>query len=267
MHIVVCAKQIPNPETASSVFKVDEQAGKVIPVAGMPLVVSPFDEQAMEAALRIREKNPDVKITIMSLGPASAREVIKYGLSMGADEGVLLTDTSFDGGDGYTTALVLAQAIRKMGDCDLVLTGRQAADWDAGIVGCGIAELLGVAAITFAKTIQVQEDTVRVDRVLDDGFETVETRLPAVVTISNELGTARSANLRETMRAARKPVKLWTAADIGLDTAQVGSAGARKTLERLYVPVKERHCEMIQGGSPEELAKNLIARLQEAKLI
>lgn len=267
MHIVVCAKQIPNPEIASSIFRVDEVNKQVVAIAGMALVVSPFDEQAMEAALRIREQCGDVKITIMSMGPSSARDVIKYGLSMGADEGVLLTDPNFDGGDAFTTALILTEAIKKLGGCDLILTGRQAADWDAGIVGCGIAELLGIPAITFAKSVQVDESTVRVSRVLDDGFETVETTLPALVTISNELGAPRTANLRETMRAARKPVQAWTAADLGLTATQVGNAGARGCLERLYVPVKTRHCELIEGASPEELARNLVQRLQEAKLI
>ena len=267
MHVIVCAKQIPNPETPAHLFRVDEAAKRVVPAPGMALVISPYDEQAVEAALRIRDKLGEVKITVISLGPDSAREVIKHGLSMGADEGVLLCDPAFEGADSYTTALVLSEAIKKIGGYDLILTGRQAADWDAGVVGSGIAELLGLLVITFAKDVQVNGRTVRVERVLQDGFETVEAPLPAVVTVSNELGEPRSLNLRQVMRAARKQVTVWSAADLGLDVGQVGATGARLILERLFVPVKENQCEFIEGNSPEELAVNLVRRLQESKLI
>lgn len=267
MHVIVCVKQVPNPEISSSVFRVDEVAKKVVPVAGMSQVMSPFDEQALEAALRIREKLGAAKITVLSLGPSSAKEVIKHGLSLGADEGVLLTDGAFEGADSYTTALALSEAIKKMGDYDLILTGRQAADWDAGVVGCGIAELLGIPAITFAKSVQIDKDTVRVERVLDDGFETVETRLPALVTISNELGAVRKANLRETMKAARKPTQIWSSSEIGIAAEQVGSAGARRVLDRLFVPVKNIKCEMFDGNSPREAAASLVRRLREFKII
>ena len=171
---------------------------------GASLVMSPFDEQALEAALRIRDVLGDVKITVVSLGPDSAREVLKPGLSMGADEAVLLSDPAFEGTDSYTTALALAAAIKKIGEYALILAGRQAADWGAGVVGLGIAELLGIPAITFARDVQVHDRTVRVECVLQNGFETVEASLPAMVTISNELGEPRSPNLRQVMRAARK---------------------------------------------------------------
>ena len=267
MHIVVCAKQIPNPEISPSVFKLDEAAKQVVPIAGMSQVMSPFDEQALEAALRIREMVGVAKITVMSLGPSSAKDIIKHGLSLGADEGILLTDKAFERSDSYTTALALAEAIRKLGDCDLVLTGRQAADWDAGIVGCGIAELLAIPAITFAKSVRIENGAVRVERVLDDGFETVETRLPAVVTISNELGVVRKANLRETMKAARKPTHVWSSSEIGIPADRLGEAGARRVLERLFVPAKNIHCEMFNGNTPEEIATSIIRRLREVKVI
>jgi len=267
VHIIVCAKQIQNPEIATSVFRVDEQANKIIPVVGMPLVMSPFDEQCMEAALRIREKLGEVKITIMSLGPKSTKDVIKHGLSMGADEGVILDEEGLEGGDSHTAALMLAEAVKKIGAYDLILTGRQAADWDAGIVGPGLSELLGVPVVTFARSIQVEGNTARVERVLEDGFETIEAPLPAIVTISNELGEARKPNLRETMRAARKPIKVITANDLGLDASKIGAAGARTVLEKLYIPTKDGKCELIQGGSPQELAANLVRKLQEVRLI
>lgn len=266
MRIVVCVKQVPNPEAAFSMFKVDEQAKKVIPAPGLQLVMSPFDEQAMEAALRIRERHADTRITVISLGPETARNTIKHGLAMGADEGVLLSDAAFDDADSYSTAYTLAAAIRKLGGCDLVLTGREAADWDAGVVGAGIGELLGAPVISFARDIQVERETVRVERVLDDGTEIVEAPLPALVTVSNELGAARTPNLRETMRAARKTVAVWKAVDLGLAASDVGAAGARRVLERLFVPVKNNRCELIRGSAQDQAAE-LAQRLREARLI
>jgi electron transfer flavoprotein beta subunit len=267
VDIIVCVKQIPDPETPATVFRVDETATKVIPAPGMALVISPYDEQAVEAALRIRDKLGEGRITVISLGPGSAREIIKHSLAMGADEGVLLSDPAFDGADSYITALVLSEAIKKVGRYDLILAGRQAADWDSGVVGSGIAELLDLPIITIAKDVQIDDRVVRVERVLQDGFEIVEALLPAVVTVSNELGESRRPQLRQIMQAARKQIKVWSAADLGLDAGQVGAAGARLTLERLFLPAKEGQCEFVGGDSPQELAANLARRLRETKII
>jgi electron transfer flavoprotein alpha/beta subunit len=266
MRIIVCVKQVPDPEAAFSLFKVDEQARRVIPAAGLRQVMSPFDEQAVEAALRLRDAGMDVKVTVLTMGGETARDVLKHGLAMGADEGVLLADPSFEDADSYTAAVTLAAAIRRLGDCDLVLAGRQAADRDAGVVGSGVGELLGLPVITFAQRISMTDGRLRVERVLDDGIEIVEAMLPAVVTVSNELGEARKPNLRETMRAARKPVAVWSAFDLGLDPEEVGAAGARRVIERLFVPVRDGRCERIEG-SPQEQAQRLVERLREAKLL
>jgi electron transfer flavoprotein beta subunit len=267
MHIVVCVKQVPNPEVAASQFRVDEEGKKVVPLPGVPLVMSPFDEQGVEAALRIRDVQSGSKITVITMGPESARNVLKHGLAMGADEGVLLTGAAFEDSDGYTTALTLAAAIRKIGDADLVLAGRQAADDDAGIVGAGLGELLGLPVVAFAEDVRVQGNTVRVKRVLDDGMEVVEGLLPAVVTVSNELGEARKPSLRETMRAARKPIAVWSTADLGLAPEAVGASGARCIVERVFKPVKESRCERIAGASVQERAARLARLLREARLI
>lgn len=267
MHIVVCVKLVPDPEAAFSQFKVDEQAKQVVPAPGLPWVMSPFDEQAVEAALRIRDMVADARITVMTLGADAARHALKHGLAMGADDGVLLADPLFDGGDGFTTALALSAATGMLGAVDLVLTGRQAADWDAGVVGAGVAELLGWPLVTFAKDVRVGGGLLRVERVLDDGDETVEVPLPAVVTVSNELGAARKPSLRETMRAARKPVAARSAADLGLLPDAAGGAGARCVRERVFVPVKNSRCEIVEGATPDEQAMRLAQRLREAKVI
>ena len=261
MHIVVCVKQVPNPEAAFSMLKVDEQAKQVVPAAGLQLVMSPFDEQAVEAALRIRESGVQTKITALSVGPESARNVLKHALAMGADEAALVRDDALEEAGSAAAALALSRAIAQIGAVDLVLTGRQAADWDAGVVGCGVAELLGFPVITFARKVDVNGRTLRVERVLADGFETLEAELPAVVTVSNELGAPRAPSLRETMRAARKPLTLRSAADIGLAADELARAGGLRVRERLFVPVKEARCEIVEG------AVELAQRLHEARLV
>ena len=267
MHIYVCIKEIQDPEIASSVFRVDENKKKVIPVPGLPLVTSPFDEQAIEAALRIRDKFSDTKITIVTFGPQSAQSAIKRGLSMGADEGILVSDAGLEAIDGYGTAYVLSEAIKKAGDFNLILTGRQAADWDAGIAGCGIGEFLGIPVVTFAKDVRMNGSHILVERVLDDGFETVEAAAPCVVTISNELGEPRKASLRETMRAAKKPLAIWTAETLGVTRDSFGGPESRQIRERLFIPVKDSQCEFFAGGPAQEIAKQLADRLSTMKLI
>ena len=265
MKIVVCVKEIADPEVAASVFSINEATNEVGP--GVRFVISPFDAQAIEVALRIKDTRNETAITLLTLGAESARPIVKYGLSLGADEAVMLIDAAFDGGDSYTTARALAAAIAKIGAVDLVLTGRQAADGDSGVVGLGIAELLGLPAVTFAVDIEVADKTLVIERALGDTGEIVEAPMPAVVTVSHEVGKVRQANLRETMKAARKPVTIWTAADLGLTASEVGAAGARRSVERLYVPVTEMHCEFIDGVTPEMQMAKLVERLSTARLI
>ena len=264
MHIVVCIKYVPDPEAAFSMFRIDEQAKIVVPASGLKHVVSPFDEQAIEAALRIREAHANIRITVLTLGDESSRNALKHGLAMGADDGVLLSDATFEAGDGYTTACALTAAVKKLGVVDLVLTGRQAADWDAGMVGAGIGELLGMPVLSFARSVSVADAQLRVERVLDDGSEIVETVLPAVVTVSNEIGPPRAPTLRETMRAARKPILKWTAADLDLQASDIAP---RRVRERLVAPVKDGHCELIAGATPEEQGAKLAHRLREARVL
>jgi electron transfer flavoprotein beta subunit len=264
MDMIVCVKQILDPETPPSAFKVDEAAKRVIPPQGMAPVINPFDAQAVEAALRIRDATGDGKITVLSLGPGTARDAIKHGLAMGADEGILIDDPALADADSFVTARVLAAAIKKIGSFDIVFTGRQAADWDMGIVGPGLAELLGVPAVTISKSVQAVDGHLQVERVLMDGFETVDVPIPCVVTISNELGDPRYPQLRQIMMAARKQVAVWTATDLGLTEDDMQSP---LKIERLYVPVKESHVEIIEGDTVEEQAQNLARRLRESKLI
>jgi electron transfer flavoprotein beta subunit len=267
MHFVVCAKQIPDPETPPSAFRIDEAKNEVIPAPGISPVLSQFDGMAAEAALRIVEAAGEGNITVISLGKESAQAAIKQVLAMGADEALLLDDDAFEGGDWYTTARVLATAIQKLGDVDAVFCGRQAADWDMGQVGLGIAELLGWPSAIIAKDVRIEDGKMHVQRVLADGYETVAMPLPAVVTISNEIGDPRYPKLQQIMQAARKTVTRLSADELGLDASTVGDAGARLKLERLFIPVVEGDVEIMEGETPQEQAQALAAALREAKIL
>ena len=150
MLIVVCVKQVLDPEMPRSVFKIDPQEKRVVPPRGTPPVLSPFDENALEAALRIKDQH-GAKVIAMSMGSTLAQPVLRKTLAAGADELILLEDPAFQDVDSFASAGILAAAIRKIGDVDLVFTGRQAADWDSGITGCAIAEELGVPCITVVR--------------------------------------------------------------------------------------------------------------------
>lgn len=261
-HIICLVKQVPDPETPASQFKVDEGAKRIVPAPGVQPVPSQFDTIGVEAALRIKDKVADTTITILSLGPDSFRDTIKHSLAMGADEGVHINDSSVNDADHWATAEVLAAAIQKLAPFDIIVAGRQAVDWDMGVVGSTIAEILGVPVVTLAKDVQLDGGKVTVERVLLDGFETVEAPAPCVVTISNELGEPRYPQLRQIMMAARKEVKAWGLNDLGIPAPK-----NRVTLEALFVPETSVETEFIDGETAQEKAAALAQKLREAKLI
>lgn len=266
MNMIVCCKQVLDPEAPPASFKIDAGSNKVVPPADVPPVISPFDENAVEAALRIKDAQGG-KITIISMGNNLVRDVVKKPLSMGADELILLEDAAFEGGDSWSTANALATAIKKIGEYDLIFCGRQAADWDAGQTGAGIAEILGIPSVTLAKKVEVADGKAKVERVVTDGYQVVETSLPALITVSNELGEARYATLKGIMAAAKKQPTVWTPADIGLDPSEIGEAGRKSKLLKLFQPVREGKCEFVEADSPAEAGAKLADKLREAKLI
>ena len=266
MNIIVCVKQVIDPEAPPASFKIDPSSNMVVPPSGVPPVISPFDENAIEAALRIKDAQGG-KITAISLGVNLLRDVVKKPLSMGADELILLEDEAFADGDSWSTAYALAMAIKKIGEYDLIFCGRQAADWDGGQVGSGIAEILGVPSVTLAKKIDVTDGKARVERVTADGYEVIEASLPALITVSNELGEARYPTIRGIMAAKKKEPIVWKPADIGVEPAQIGATGRRTKLLKLFQPVREGKCKIIEEESPEEAAVSLALKLREAKIL
>ena len=266
MNMIVCCKQVIDPEAPPASFKVDAATNRVLPPPGVPPVISPFDENAIEAALRIKDAQGG-KITAISLGINLLRDVVKKPLSMGADELVLLEDEAFIEGDSWSTAYALAMAIKKIGEYDIVFCGRQASDWDAGQVGSAIAEILGLPGVTLAKKVDIIDGKARVEQVTADGYDVIEVSLPALITVSNELGETRYPTIKGIMAAKQKEPILWKPADIGVDSAQLGAAGRRTKLLELFQPVREGKCEIVEGETLEEAGANLALKLREAKVL
>jgi electron transfer flavoprotein beta subunit len=266
MNMIVCCKQVLDPEAPPASFKIDASSNQVVPPPNVPPVISPFDENAVEAALKIKDQSGG-NITVLSLGNNLVRDVVKKPLSMGGDELILLEDEAFEGGDSWSTAYVLSEAIKKIGEYDIIFCGRQAADWDAGQVGSGIAELLGIPCVTLAKKVEIIDGKVKVERVVTDGYEVVEVTLPALITVSNELGEPRYATLKGIMAAAKKQPTVWKPADLGVDGSKIGGSGRKTKIVKLFQPVREGKCELVEAETPVEAGIKLAEKLREAKLI
>jgi electron transfer flavoprotein beta subunit len=264
MNTIVCVKQVLDPEIPPARFKIDPEAKQVIPPPGVPPVISVFDERAVEAACRLKEKH-NGKITVISMGSEKAADVIKHAISMGADDGFVLQDPAFENLDSFGTAYVLGKAIQKIGGYDLILCGRQAADWGAGQVGSILAETLGIPVVTLACDIQVVDKTLRVKRIVSDGFEVVEAPMPSLVTVSSEIGLPRLPAGVRLMMVRKKQIPIWKAQDIGAESSRLDRTQAHTEITGLSVPTRKTECEIITGNSPAEAAAKLASEL--AKLI
>lgn len=263
MNIVVCVKQVLDPDVPTSAFHLDQETNRVRVSGNIPPVVNGFDENAVEAALIIGE-NLESKVTILSVGSDFALEVMKKPLSMGADNLVLVDDPQLSELDANATVYVLNEAIKRIGPFDLVLCGRQASDWDNAHVPLGLAESLRLPCITMAQQIEMSNSMVLVNRVFPDGYEKVEADLPALVTVSNEIGQPRYPTLRGIMAASRRAPIVWTADDLGLDFARLEP---KISVTCLSIPSSDSECEFIEADTEAEAGSRLAKRLREEKLI
>jgi electron transfer flavoprotein beta subunit len=254
-------KQVLDPEAPVSSFRIDPEAKLAIPPKGTPPVLNPYDENALEAALRIKDTQ-GAEVIVLSMGRHLARPVVKKSLAVGADGLVLLEDETFESFDSYFTANILAAAIRKIGKYGTILCGRQASDSDAGQVGAGIAQILGIPSITVAKKVEV-DGKVRVERLISDGYEVVETRMPALVTVSNQVGELRSPTVKALIEAQKKAVTVWNAQDLEIEP----SREKRTSRLKLSIPVREVDCQLIEGETPEAAGEDLALKLREAEII
>jgi len=269
MNIIVCVKQVFDPEISPDRIRIDTTGSGVVLPADIPEVINPYDEHALEAALRIKD-SLEAKITVLSLGKNLTRKVVKKSLAMGADELVLAEDDAFGGVDTFTTAFYLAAAVRKLGGFDLILCGRQAAPWDSGQVGPGMAEFLSIPCVAVCRKVEAAGAGLRIEKCLDDGYEVVETALPVLATISSEVGKARYPTLRGIrMATGREPV-IFTRAE--LETAEAAAGGREEGLRplpppNLIHPQLEAECEFIDSDSPEEAGALLADRLRAKKIL
>jgi electron transfer flavoprotein beta subunit len=262
MDIVVTIKQVPDPDIPPTHFKIDEVARKVIPPAGVSPVMNGYDAHALEAALKLREQLGG-KVTVVSLGPDSARDTLKRAIAMGADAAVHVNDPALNDADSTTTARALAAAIQKLDHVDLVLSGRQASDTDGGQVHLGIATHLGMPAVSPVQKIEeASADSVVAERIVEDGYQRLKIRLPALLGISSEINEPRYPPLKGIMAAGRAQIPVWSAADLGLD-----SRPGKVQLRRLYVETREAKVELIDADSLDEAGRKLADKLREARLV
>ena len=266
LNIVVCIKQIIDPEIPASQFKIDP-ATKRQAQGNHSLVISPYDANALEVAIQLKEKQGG-KLTAVSVGSATAVTALKSALSMGADEAILVNDPLIGASDQQGIAHILAKAIQKAGGFDLILTGCESGDWADRAVPAFMAEELGIGCVGFVSRIEAKDGGVIMRRIVEDGHELIEAKTPILASItSDETNTPRYPKLKDIMAAGKKTIPVWKAADLALDPERVGPGAARVAITDVYIPIKESKCEMIEGDTPEEQAVKLAARLRELKLL
>ncbi|MCS7282339.1 MAG: electron transfer flavoprotein subunit beta/FixA family protein [Anaerolineae bacterium] len=265
MHIVVCIKQIIDPEVPFHLFRIDPVTKTQIR-GSHPLVISLYDEVAVEVAIQAKEKFGG-RVTVITIGTKEAVQALHQALAMGADAAVLLSDPAFEGVDSFGKARILAAALRKIGSFDLVLCGRQAGDVEMGLVGPFLAEELGIPCATLVSNVVSGNGKIRLKRPTETGYEVLEAPLPCLATITNdETNVPRYASVKGIRAAMRVPIPTWSAADLGLDLAR-SQEERRIEIDEMWIPQREIRCELISGESAEERARNLALRLRELGLI
>jgi electron transfer flavoprotein beta subunit len=261
MNIVVCLKQVPG----TTEVKINPQTNTLIR-QGIKNVINPFDTYALEEGVRLKEKQGG-KVTAISMGPPQALDMLKEAISLGADEAVLLSDMAFSGADTWATAYTLAAAVRKIGQADLVICGRQSTDGDTAQVGPEMAEMLNMPFVAYVGQIEeIASGQMRVKRMIDEGNEVIQSPLPMVITVTKEINLPRLPSLRGIMKSKSAKIPTWTAQDMGVDVSKVGLSGSFTKVIKIFTPKREHKAEMIQG-EPEAQSTHLISKLKEARFI
>jgi electron transfer flavoprotein beta subunit len=266
MNVVVCIKQIIDPEIPTEQFKLDPESKRQVR-GGLSLVISAYDQNALEVALQLREKAGG-KITALSLGEPEAQGAVKSAMGMGIDAGVLVSDPALAGSDSFGVAHILAKAIQKIGLPDLILTGCVSGDTGNKMIGPLLADELGMPSMSFVSRIEAKDGKVVARRIVEDGYELVEAPMPLVASIlSDDTNVPRYSKLKDIMTAARKRVPVWKAIDLGVNLACVGPQGRRLHVRDVTVVQRDSRCELVNGETPAEQADRLATRLRELKVI
>ncbi|MCX8205124.1 MAG: electron transfer flavoprotein subunit beta/FixA family protein [Candidatus Nezhaarchaeota archaeon] len=246
-------------------IRVDPSTRRPITV-GVKRKVSDFDKNAIEEAVRLKERH-GWRATAITYGPDEAKSALREALAMGVDEAVLVTDPGYDQSDSLVTSLFLAEAIKKEGPFDLILLGEVSIDDYAYQVGPRIAGLLGLPQITHARRLEVKGGEVVAERDLEEGYEGVVAKMPAVVTVTKEINEPRYPKLMDIMKASKKPIKVLTAKDLGIPEARRGAAGAGVEVLRVLAPEMKRKGQIVKGKEPSEAAAELVELLAKEGVI
>ncbi|MBI4283338.1 MAG: electron transfer flavoprotein subunit beta/FixA family protein [Chloroflexi bacterium] len=261
MNIVVCLKQVPG----TTQVKIDPQTNTLVR-QGIKNIVNPFDSYALEEGVRLKERYGG-KVTAISMGPPQAEEVLREAISTGADQAILLSDRAFAGADTLATSYTLARAIMKTAEYDLVICGRQTIDGDTAQVAPELAETLGLPFVAYVSQIEeINNGQMRVQRMVEDGHETIEMSLPAVITVVKEINVPRLPSLRGLTRAKSAVIPVWGIQEMDADPGMTGLSGSATRVTKIFFPQRAHRSEMLEGN-PESQAESLIEKLREAKLI
>lgn len=259
MNIIVCVKQVPG----SNEVKMNSETNTIIR-EGVEAIINPFDTYAVEEGIRIKEKLGG-KVTALSMGIPSTTELLKQTIALGVDDAILLSDRAFAGSDTLATSYSLSMGIKKIGEYDLIICGKQATDGDTAQVGPSLAEKLGIPHTTYVRKIEeISEKSIRCQRLTDDGYEIIEMPLPAVITVVKEINEPRLPSLKGMMRAKKAVISVWTLDDIGADKNHCGLKGSPTQVIKTFVPVHDINSEMIEG-EPQEQAKKLADKILTLK--
>jgi electron transfer flavoprotein beta subunit len=260
VNVVVCVKQVPDT-TAKKEFLPDNRVNR----AGIENVINPFDEYAIEEALRLKEAQGGT-VTILTMGPASAEDSVRKALAMGADSAVLVTDPAVEGSDAWATALVLARAIGTL-EYDLVFTGMESTDARTGLVPAAVAEQLDLPSLTYASRVEVSDGTVRVNRQIPGGYQEVEAPYPAVVSVVKGVNEPRYPSLKGIMAAKRKEIKKLSLADLGITPDSAGTSGEKAKAIAVTPRPEKTGGQVIKPDSPEAAAGAIADFLASQKFI
>lgn len=261
MHVVVCIKQVPG----TTKVKINPETNTLIR-EGVEAIINPFDENALEAALVLKE-TAGAKVTVLTMGPPQAESALREAMARGADDVVLLCDRAFAGSDTWATSYALAQGIRKLERVDLVLCGKQAIDGDTAQVGPGVAEFLGWPVVTYVRKLEIRDGRAFVERTFEDGYEKIEVPLPCVLTTVKEMNVPRMASLKGRMRAKKAPIKVLDAAAVEADLKEIGLQGSPTRVVKIFTPMRKSSGVRIDGSEPLVAAREIISRLRDQKVI
>ena len=250
MKIIVCAKQVPD----TTEVKIDKKTNTLIR-EGVPSILNPDDANALEQALELKDKYEDVHVTVISMGPPQAEVMLRECLAMGADEAVLLSDRAFGGSDTWATSNALAAGIRKLGDYDLILAGRQAIDGDTAQVGPQISEKLDIPQVTYVEDLEVEGKNLTVKRQLEDGYEVIKLQMPALLTAVCELNEPRHMYIDKIFDAYQKEIKVLTINDVDIEPTEVGLKASPTRVFRSFTPEVKGEGIILEGNEKEASAK------------